>query len=823
MVGKASRNSKKKTGATGARQAKGATASDTKTPKKVAAKAAAAGSRAGKASKPAARSATRTSPKAAAKPAAKSRAKSTAKAPAKSSAKAPAKAPAKSAKASSSKAKAAGTRGRNAAAVKAAAKRPAKPAPKQASKASSGSAAKPAAKSAAKPAAKSATKSPARGKSAAMPKRPAGKFRIAKPASGKSSKPTAEKPAPSKQTPAKPMSARRKPVATVAPPTPKAPAKAKSPAAGTPAGLGTLELARERAAGRVKRAVRRVVSTVADVAAAALKPAPRPASALRPDAKPRSERPRARGAAVPGVVIKGRMGPRYPEILSPGAFAFLAELHRRFDGRRRELLAARAERQARFDAGELPDFLAETADVRAGDWTVAPIPADLQNRRVEITGPVDKKMIVNALNSGATHFMADFEDANSPTWSNNIEGQINLRDRWDGKIDFTDETSGKRYAVGDTPAVLIIRPRGWHLLEEHLTVDGEPISGSLFDFGLYFFHNAKALLAKGTGPYFYIPKLESHLEARLWNDVFVFAQEKLGVPRGSIKATVLIETLPAGFEMDEILYELRDHAAGLNAGRWDYIFSFIKKLAKRPDYVLPDRGQVVMGKAFLGAYALLLIKTCHRRRAFAMGGMAAQIPIKGNPEANDAAFAKVRADKEREVNDGHDGTWVAHPDLVPVAKEVFDRLMPQPNQVDRQRDDVEVAQADLLRLHEGTKTEEGFRLNIRVGVQYVEAWLRGRGAVPIYNLMEDAATAEISRAQIWQWLQYGAELENGVKVTPEFFETALAEEMERVKGELGAEAYDSGRFPEAIDLFRRLSLAPEFEDFLTVPAYKLIA
>lgn len=517
------------------------------------------------------------------------------------------------------------------------------------------------------------------------------------------------------------------------------------------------------------------------------------------------------------------MGPRYPEILSPGALAFLAELHRRFDGRRRELLAARAERQARFDAGELPDFLPETAEIRAGDWTVGPIPADLQNRRVEITGPVDRKMIVNALNSGATHFMADFEDANSPTWSNNIEGQLNLRDRWDGRIDFTDETSGKRYAIGETPAVLIIRPRGWHLVEEHLTVDGEPISGSLFDFGLYFFHNAKALLAKGSGPYFYIPKLESHLEARLWNDVFVFAQEKLGIPTGSIKATVLIETLPAGFEMDEILYELRDHAAGLNAGRWDYIFSFIKKLAKRPDYVLPDRGQVVMGKAFLGAYALLLIKTCHRRGAFAMGGMAAQIPIKNDPEANEAAFAKVRADKEREVGDGHDGTWVAHPDLVPVAKEVFDRLMPQPNQVDRQRDDVEVGQADLLRIHEGTKTEEGFRLNIRVGVQYIEAWLRGRGAVPIYNLMEDAATAEISRAQIWQWLQYGAVLENGITVTPEFFDKALGEEMERVKDELGAEAYEAGRFPEAIDLFRSLSLAPQFEDFLTVPAYKLIA
>ncbi|MGA8158384.1 MAG: malate synthase A [Rhodoplanes sp.] len=524
-----------------------------------------------------------------------------------------------------------------------------------------------------------------------------------------------------------------------------------------------------------------------------------------------------------GVAIKGKAAPRYPEILSPGALAFLAELHRRFDPRRRELLAARAERQRRFDAGELPDFLPETRNIREGNWKVGPIPTDLLDRRVEITGPVDRKMIVNALNSGATHYMADFEDANSPTWANNIEGQLNLKDRWDGKIAFTDDASGKRYDLGTNPAVLIVRPRGWHLLEEHLTVDGEPISGGLFDFGLYFFHNAKNLLSQGTGPYFYLPKLESHHEARLWNDVFLYAQNKLGIPRGAIKVTVLIETLPAAFEMDEILYELREHAAGLNAGRWDYIFSFIKKFAKRSEYVLPDRGQVVMGKAFLGAYALLLIKTCHRRRAFAMGGMAAQIPIKGDPAANEAAFAKVRADKEREVRDGHDGTWVAHPDLVPVAKEVFDRMMPQPNQLDRLREDVHVTRDDLLEIHEGTKTEDGFRLNIRVGVQYIEAWLRGRGAVPIYNLMEDAATAEISRAQIWQWLRYGAVLENGVKVTPEFFARALDEEMERVKGEIGAAAFAEGRFPEAIALFRKLSLAPEFEDFLTIPAYKLIA
>jgi malate synthase len=614
-----------------------------------------------------------------------------------------------------------------------------------------------------------------------------------------------------------------------APRTGRTPEKAAKPAA-PKAALTLPSHARKRTTGPAKRTARRALgSAVGTPAAPARKSTPttpsapptRPTPAARPATRARGRTQRA--PAVAGVAIKGKAAPRYPEILSPGALAFLAELHRRFDARRRELLAARAERQRRFDAGELPDFLPETKQVREGSWKVGPIPQDLLDRRVEITGPVDRKMIVNALNSGATHFMADFEDANSPTWANNIEGQLNLKDLWDGKIAFTDDASGKRYALGTNPAVLMVRPRGWHLLEEHLTVDGDPISGGLFDFGLYFFHNAKNLLSQGTGPYFYLPKLESHHEARLWNDVFLYAQNKLGIPRGTIKVTVLIETLPAAFEMDEILYELREHAAGLNAGRWDYIFSFIKKFAKRSAYVLPDRGQVVMGKAFLGAYALLLVKTCHRRRAFAMGGMAAQIPIKGDPAANEAAFAKVRADKEREVRDGHDGTWVAHPDLVPVAKEVFDRMMPQPNQLDRQRDDVHVTRDDLLKIHEGTKTEDGFRLNIRVGVQYIEAWLRGRGAVPIYNLMEDAATAEISRAQIWQWLQYGAVLENGVKVTPEFFARALDEEMERVKGEIGATAFAEGRFPEAIALFRRLSLASEFEDFLTIPAYKLIA
>ncbi|MGZ5924851.1 MAG: malate synthase A, partial [Rhizomicrobium sp.] len=457
------------------------------------------------------------------------------------------------------------------------------------------------------------------------------------------------------------------------------------------------------------------------------------------------------------------------------------------------------------------------------DWRVAPIPPDLQDRRVEITGPVDRKMIVNALNSGANVFMADFEDANSPTWTNNVEGQINLKDRWAGKLEFTDPDNRKHYKVGDQPAVLIVRPRGWHLVEEHLTVDGEPVSGALFDFGLYFFHNAKTQVAAGTAPYFYLPKLETAEEARLWNEVFVFAQERLGIPNGTIKATVLIETLPAAFEMEEILYELRDHVAGLNAGRWDYIFSFIKKLARNKHYILPDRSQVVMGEAFLGAYAALLVKTCHSRGAFAMGGMAAQIPIKNDPAANEAAFAKVRADKEREVRDGCDGTWVAHPDLVPVAKEVFDRLMPEPNQIGRVRQHVRVLRDDLLKVHHGTRTEEGFRLNIRIGVQYIEAWLRGRGAVPIYNLMEDAATAEISRAQIWQWIKYETDLEGGIIATPKFFERVLEEEMERVKGEIGEDDYAKGRFPEAIALFRDISLAPEFVEFLTIPAYRLIA
>ncbi len=528
-------------------------------------------------------------------------------------------------------------------------------------------------------------------------------------------------------------------------------------------------------------------------------------------------------AEVADIEIRGEMKDRYDEILSGEALSFVADLHRTFDEQRRRLLKMRAERQKRFDAGELPDFLEETRHVRESDWKVAPIPEPLLDRRVEITGPVDRKMVINALNSGAKVFMADFEDATAPTWSNLVEGQINLKDRWDGGIDFADPDSGKEYRLRADPAVLLVRPRGWHLPEAHLAVDGEPVAGALFDFGLYMFHCARKAIAAGAGPYFYLPKLESHLEARLWNDVIVHTQDALGLPNGTVKATILIETLPAAFEMDEILWELKDHIAGLNCGRWDYIFSFIKRLRNNPAYLLPDRDQVVMGKAFLRAYSLLLIKTCHRRGAFAMGGMAAQIPNRRDPEANEIALAKVRADKEREAGDGHDGTWVAHPDLVPVATEVFDRLMPGKNQLDNGREDVNVGQPDLLEIHRGTRTEAGLRENIRVGVQYIEAWLGGRGAVPLYNLMEDAATAEISRAQIWQQLRHNASLEDGRTVTRALFLATLDDEMAKVRGELTPAVYDAGRFPEAIALFRDMSTAATFEEFLTLPAYELIA
>ncbi len=523
-------------------------------------------------------------------------------------------------------------------------------------------------------------------------------------------------------------------------------------------------------------------------------------------------------AAVSDTVLSGPIEGRAGEVLTPEALAFVADLHRRFDSRRRELLALRTARQARFDAGELPDFLPDTAGIRGGSWKVAPIPADLQDRRVEITGPVDRKMIINALNSGAKVFMADFEDATSPTWANVVEGQVNLKDRWSGDLSHVDPRSGKSYALGADPAVLIIRPRGWHLPERHLEVDGAVVSGSLFDFGLYVFHNAKAALTQGSGAYFYLPKLESHLEARLWNDVFLRAQEMLGLPVGTLKATVLIETIPAAFEMDEILYELREHIAGLNCGRWDYIFSFIKRLGGRAEFLTPNRSAMFMGEAFLGAYSLKLIQTCHRRGAFAMGGMAAQIPIKDDPEANAAAFARVKADKEREASDGHDGTWVAHPDLVPVAMEVFDRLMPTPNQLHRLRQDVDVGQPDMLRLHVGARTESGVRENIRIGVRYTQAWLEGRGAVPLYNLMEDAATAEICRTQLWQWVKLGADLDDGRIISPALFLNILEEEVTGLRRD-----FPSPRLEEAVALFSEMALADTLEEFLTLPAYTLIS
>ena len=524
-----------------------------------------------------------------------------------------------------------------------------------------------------------------------------------------------------------------------------------------------------------------------------------------------------------GMEITGAIKPGYERILTPDALGLVAELVRAFEPRRRQLMEWREHRQADLDAGALPDFLPETLDVRDGDWVIRGIPQDLLDRRVEITGPTTRKMIVNALNSGASVFMADFEDALSPTWENVIEGQINLLDYWLGQIDFTDAESGKDYKITGKPAVLIVRPRGWHLLEEHVRLDGSPVAGALLDFGLYMVHNAMRALDQGSGPYFYLPKLQSRNEARLWIDVFELAQRHLCLPIGTIKSTVLIETLPAAFEMHEILFELRDHIVGLNCGRWDYIFSYIKTLRAKPEYLLPDRSQVVMGKAFLKSYADLLIKTCHKRGAFAMGGMAAFIPNRRDLEANEKALAAVREDKLREVSAGHDGTWVAHPDLVPVAKEVFDQNMPQPNQLDKLREDVQAGQAQLLEVHEGPRTEEGLRNNIRVGVQYIEAWLRGNGAVPLYNLMEDAATAEISRTQVWQWIKYGALLDDGAPVTLELFDELLHDEMEELRGALGAEAFEGGRFDEAIDLFRRLSTSDTLEPFLTVPAYKLIA
>src|SRR5881296_2048044 len=517
-------------------------------------------------------------------------------------------------------------------------------------------------------------------------------------------------------------------------------------------------------------------------------------------------------AIEPAVHLLKAPPPGCESVLSGDAIAFLTMLARRFEPTRQELLERRRQRQLEIDAGKLPDFLPETRDIRERDWTVAAIRPDLLERRVEITGPVDRKMMINAFNSGANVFMADFEDSNAPTWENNLVGQQNLRDAVAGTIGYV-SPEGKRYALNPRTATLIVRPRGWHLVEKHVVVDGRPISAALFDFGLAFFHTAAALIAKGSGPYFYLPKLESHLEARLWNDVFNFAQDTLGVPRGTIRATVLIETILAAFETDEILWELRDHSAGLNCGRWDYIFSFIKKFRHRPGFVLPDRVRVTMDRHFLKSYVDLLIQTCHRRRAHAMGGMAAQIPIKNDPAANEAALEKVRQDKLREVRAGHDGTWVAHPGLVPVAMQVFDAGMQGPNQLHVMRDDVRVTAPDLLAVPEGEITEAGLRTNVDVGIQYLESWLRGVGCVPIYNLMEDAATAEISRSQVWQWVRHGAQLSNGPAVTQQLVESIIAEELEEKK-------LTGGKFDLAARLFHQLMTGSDFPEFLTLVAYE---
>jgi malate synthase len=522
------------------------------------------------------------------------------------------------------------------------------------------------------------------------------------------------------------------------------------------------------------------------------------------------------------VEVRGRRIERSAEVLTPLALQLVASLHRRFNARRLELLAARTRRQRELDAGALPDFLPETADIRAGDWRVAPVPADLEDRRVEITGPVDRKMVINALNAPVRCFMADFEDSCAPTWENIVRGQLNLADAIRRTISYADAATGKIYRLADRTATLIVRPRGWHLPEKHVLVNGEEVSGALFDFAVYLANNHEALARAGSGPYFYLPKMESHLEARLWNDVFIAAQDALGMPHGTIKATVLIETILAAFEMDEILYELRQHSAGLNCGRWDYIFSFIKKFRNQPDFLLPDRGSVTMDRHFLKSYVDLLIRTCHRRGAHAMGGMAAQIPIRDDPRANEAAMTRVRADKMREANAGHDGTWIAHPGLAPIARDAFDAVMKGPNQIGVLRQEVTVLPGDLLRVPPGEITEAGIRNCIRVGVQYIEAWLRGSGCVPLYNLMEDAATAEICRAQLWQWLHHGARTSDGAPVTAERFDTLLTQELDRIHNEVGPARLLNGVFPTAVRLFEQMIKQEEFDEFLTLPAYDLL-
>lgn len=528
--------------------------------------------------------------------------------------------------------------------------------------------------------------------------------------------------------------------------------------------------------------------------------------------------------SLPLRIVGEMTGPNaaFGEILTPEAMAFICALDQQFESRRQELLQARRTRQERLDVGELPAFLEHTSNIRASDWKVAPIPSDLQDRRVEITGPVERKMVINALNSGAKVFMADFEDSLAPSWQNVMEGQINLRDAVRRTISYEDAQTGKVYRLKEETAVLLVRPRGWHLSEQHLRIFDRPVSGSLVDFGLYFFHNAHALKDRGTAPYFYLPKLEGHLEARLWNDVFAFAQEYLDIPQGTIRATVLIETILASFELDEILWELRDHAAGLNCGRWDYIFSFIKKFRAHPGFLLPDRAQVTMTTPFMRAYSRRVIQVCHRRGCHAIGGMAAQIPVRNNPEINEAAMQKVSADKVREASDGHDGTWVAHPGLVPLAMRIFDEYMPQPNQIGRLLPAMHISAEDLLEKPSGTITEAGIRQNISIGVQYVENWLRGQGCVALYHLMEDAATAEISRAQLWQWLRYGATYDGSQVFTLEVYQRLRDEELEKIRVEIGEEAWMRGAFRQAVTLFNRLVTGPYLEDFLTLPAYTLL-
>lgn len=519
------------------------------------------------------------------------------------------------------------------------------------------------------------------------------------------------------------------------------------------------------------------------------------------------------------VEVLGKTSPRFNEVLTKEALNFVAEINSEFAEKRQVLLEARATRQEEINRGRMPDFLRETAGVRTADWRVGSIPDDLQDRRVEITGPAgDAKMVINAFNSGANVYMSDFEDSLSPTWEQVMQGQVNLKDAVDGALQYR-TPEGKEYKLDDERATLTVRPRGWHLLERHVKVDGHPVSGSLFDFGLFLFHNAKKLVGGGTGPYFYLPKLESHLEARLWNDVFLSAEQKLGMPVGTIKATVLIETVLAAFEMDEILYELRQHAVGLNCGRWDYIFSFVKKFRNSEALLLPDRAQVTMDKAFLASYVRLAIQTCHRRGAHAIGGMSAYIPVKGDEEANRTAFEQVRIDKEREVKAGHDGTWVAHPGLVKLAKEVFDENMKTSNQVSRKFDETAITAEDLLRLPAGTISPAGLRTNISVGIQYLEAWLRGKGSVPINHLMEDMATAEICRAQVWQWARHGVVMSDGTKLTAELIGEVVEEELAKLHGSVEEAEYTERQYSKAGSLFESVVTSKEFVEFLTIPAY----